>query len=322
MKIVILDADTVSQNDVSLEPITSLGDSTVYGYTAPEDIFDRIKDANIVVCNKCVITREMISKCPELKMITLFATGYNNIDVKAAAEYGVAVCNVPSYSTDSVAQHTFALMLEHFNRVGDYSRSVANGDWMKQKLFTYFYRPIFELSGMTLGIIGFGEIGRRVAQIGKAFGMEIVTYTRSPQKVDGALAKAVSLEELLKQSDVVTLHCPLNEGTERLINKETISMMKPQAILINTSRGGVIDEQALADALNAGKIAGAYIDVLTREPMDESCPLFGLPNCFMTPHIAWAPLQTRIRLIDKVAFNISSFISGTPVNCVNSIDKK
>ena len=317
MKITILDADTVSKNDVSLEPITSLGEATVYGSTDSDQIFDRIKDSEIVICNKCVISKEIITKCENLKMITLFATGYNNIDVKAAAEKGVAVCNVPAYSTNSVAQHTFAFILEHFSRVADYAQSVAQGDWMSQKLFSYFYKPIYELSGMTLGIVGFGDIGRKVAEIGRVFGMKILTYTRSPEKVGEDEAQTVTLEELLRCSDVVTLHCPLNEGTQRLINRDTLALMKPTAILVNTSRGAVVDEADLREALDNERIAGAYIDVLTKEPMAEDCPLLGAKNCVMTPHIAWAPLQTRERLIEKVAENIVMFEKGTPINKVN-----
>lgn len=317
MKITILDADTVSQNDISLQPITSLGETTVYGSTQPEEILERIKDSEVVICNKCVIDRQIIEKCSSLRLITLFATGYNNIDTQAAAEHGVTVCNVPAYSTDSVAQHTFSMILAHYNRVADYAQSVAQGDWIRQKLFTYFYRPIYELAGMTIGIVGFGDIGRKVAQIARAFGMNVVTYTRSPQKVGSEEARAVSLEELMKISDVVTLHCPLNEGTQKLINRDTLKLMKKTAILVNTSRGGVIDENDLRRALDEEMIAGAYIDVLTKEPMSGDCPLFGAKNCVITPHIAWAPLQTRQRLVAKVAENIEMFMNGTPINVVS-----
>ncbi|MBP3415120.1 MAG: D-2-hydroxyacid dehydrogenase [Clostridia bacterium] len=317
MKITILDADTVSQNDISLQPITSLGETTVYGSTQPEEILERIKDSEVVICNKCVIDRQIIEKCSSLRLITLFATGYNNIDTQAAAEHGVTVCNVPAYSTDSVAQHTFSMILAHYNRVADYAQSVAQGDWIRQKLFTYFYRPIYELAGMTIGIVGFGDIGRKVAQIARAFGMEVVTYTRSPEKVRPEEAKAVSLEDLMKISDVVTLHCPLNEGTQRLINSDTLKLMKKTAILVNTSRGGVIDENDLRRALDEEIIAGAYIDVLTKEPMSSDCLLFGAKNCVITPHIAWAPLQTRQRLVAKVAENIEMFMNGTPINVVS-----
>ncbi|MBR1738729.1 MAG: D-2-hydroxyacid dehydrogenase [Ruminococcus sp.] len=316
MKLVILDSETVSRNgDISLDPVTSLCDSTVYGFVPNDQVAERIGDADAVICNKCLITEEVFSRCPNLKYVGLFATGYNNVDTAAATRHGACVCNVPSYSTDSVAQHTFALILNHFNRIRDYAETVDRGDWVNYKLFTYFYIPTFELRGMTLGIIGFGEIGRRVAKIGEAFGMDILTYTRSPEKVTGA--KAVSLEELMRESDVVSVHCPLNEQTKELINKDTIALMKPSAYFVNTARGGIMNEADLADALNSGRIAGAGIDCLTFEPMREDCPLRGAKNCTITPHIAWAPRQTRERLIRLVAENLRAFISGSPVNKVN-----
>ena len=234
MKIVILDSETVSRGgDVSLEGICSLGETTVYGYTPNEEVAEKIGDANAVICNKCLITAEVFEKCPRLKYVGLFATGYNNVDVESAKKHGAAVCNVPSYSTDSVAQHTFALILNHFNRIREYADTVDNGDWVNYKLFTYFYIPTFELKGMTIGIVGYGDIGRRVAEIARAFGMEVLTYTRSPEKVKDA--QAVSLDELLRRSDVVTMHCPLNEGTKEIINAKTLSLMKRSAYFVNTA---------------------------------------------------------------------------------------
>lgn len=273
MKIVILDSETVSRNgDVSLEGITSLGEARVYGFTPNDEVADKIGDADAVICNKCLITEEVFKNCPNLKYVGLFATGYNNIDLAAASKHGAVVCNVPAYSTNSVAQHTFALILNHFNKIRAYADTVDNGDWVNYKLFTYFYIPTYELDGMTLGIVGFGDIGSRVAEIGKAFGMRVLTYTRSPERVD-ANAQAVSLDELLAESDVVTMHCPLTEDTAEMINKDTLAKMKPTAYFVNTARGGLVNEQELADALNNGVIAGAGIDVLTFEPMREDCAL-------------------------------------------------
>ena len=317
MKIVILDSETVCRNgDVSLDGITSQGESVIYGFTPNELVAEKIGDADAVICNKCLITEDVFEKCPNLKYVGLFATGYNNIDLKSASKHGAVVCNVPSYSTDSVAQHTFALILNHFNKIREYADTVDNGDWVNYKLFTYFYMPTYELKGMTIGIVGFGDIGKRVAEIADVFGMNVVSYTRSPEKVK-APAKAVSFEELLEISDVVTMHCPLNEGTKEMINKETLAKMKPTAYFVNTARGGVINEQDLADALNSGIIAGAGIDALTFEPMREDCPLRNAKNCTITPHIAWAPKQTRERLLEKVSENLKAFIEGKPINVVN-----
>lgn len=317
MKIVILDSETVARGgDVSLEGIISLGETTVYGYTPNDEVADRIGDADAVICNKCLITENVFERCPNLKYVGLFATGYNNVDLNAAKKHGAVVCNVPAYSTDSVAQHTFALILNHFNKIREYADTVDNGDWVNYKLFTYFYIPTYELTGMTIGIIGYGDIGRRVAEIAKAFGMNVLAYTRSHQKVK-APARAVSLDELLECSDVVTMHCPLNEGTREMINRETLAKMKSTAYFVNTARGGVMNEQDLADALNNGVIAGAGIDVLTVEPMEENCPLRNAKNCTITPHIAWAPRQTRERLLETVSENLRRWTEGDPQNVVN-----
>ena len=246
----------------------------------------------------------------------LFATGYNNVDIQAAARHGAVVCNVPAYSTNSVAQHTFALILNHFSKVREYADAVDEGAWVNYKLFSYFGIPTFELDGMTLGIIGYGDIGKKVAVIAKAFGMNVLAYTRTPSKVDEN-AKACCLDELLEKSDVITLHCPLTEQTRELINKQTRAKMKKSAFIVNTSRGGVINERDLADALNSERIAGAGIDVLTNEPMQENCALRDCKNCTITPHIAWAPKQTRERLLTIVADNIKHYIDGKPQNVVN-----
>ena len=265
MKIVVLDSETVSRNDVSLEGIKALGETEIYGYTKNHEIARRIGDADAVISNKCLITADVFEKCHNLKYVGLFATGYNNVDVEAATRHGAVVCNVPAYSTDSVAQHTFAFILNYFNRIAEYNETVQRGDWVNYKLFSYFYIPIQELTGMTLGIIGFGDIGRKVSEIAKAFGRNVIAYSRTQDKITSAGVESVSLDELLARSDVVTLHCPLNEGTKELINKETLRKMKKTALLVNTSRGGVVNEQDLADALNNDVIAHACVDVITIE---------------------------------------------------------
>ena len=317
MKIVVLDSETVSKSDVSLEGISALCETEIYGYTKNEDVADRIGDADGVICNKCLITDEVFEKCRNLKYVGLFATGYNNVDTESAKRHGAVVCNVPAYSTDSVAQHVFAFILNYFNRISEYNETVQRGDWVNYKLFSYFYIPIQEISGMTLGIIGFGDIGKKVSKIAKAFGMNVIAYSRTKEKITSAGVEAVSLDELLKRSDVVTLHCPLNEDTKELINKDTLSKMKNTALLVNTSRGGVVNEQDLADALNNDVIAHACVDVITFEPMREDCPLREAKNCTITPHIAWAPKKTRERLLEVVCENIKCYIDGNPQNVVN-----
>lgn len=316
IRLVILDSETVTRGDVSLDGITALADSSVFGYTPNEKVAEAIGDADAVICNKCLITQEVFDKCPNLKYVGLFATGYNNVDLAAASRRGAVVCNVPAYSTNAVAQHTFALILDYYNKVAEYKKTVADGDWVNYKLFSYFYIPTTEIAGLTLGIIGYGDIGRKTAEIARAFGMNVVTYTRSPQKVtDGT--RVCTLEELLSISDAVSLHCPLTPENGKMINAETLALMKPNALLVNTARGGLIDEQALADALNGGRLGGARLDTLTYEPMRENCPLRGAKNCAITPHIAWAPIETRVRLLEKVAENLKAWINGEPINVVN-----
>lgn len=316
MKIVILDSETVTRNDVSLEGITSLGDTEVFGYTPNESVTEHIGDADAVICNKCLITDEVFEKCKNLKYVGLFATGYNNVDLESAKKHGAVVCNVPAYSTNAVAQHTFAFMLNHCNKIADYAQTVDNGAWVNYKLFSYFGIPTYELAGKTIGIVGYGDIGKKVAQIAKTFDMNVVTYTRSPQKVTDD-TKVCTFDKLLEVSDFVSLHCPLTKDNEKMINADALRKMKSTALLINTARGGLVDEQALADALNNGEIAGACIDALTYEPMREDCPLRNAKNCTITPHVAWAPKETRERLLEKVAENLKCFIDGKPINVVN-----
>lgn len=315
-KIVILDSETVTRGDISLSTIEALGETRVLGFTPNDRVADEIGDADAVICNKCLITKEVFERCPNLKYVGLFATGYNNIDLGAASRNGAVVCNVPAYSTFAVAQHTFALILEHYNRTAEYARSVDEGGWINYKLFSYFYMTTRELAGKTFGVVGYGDIGSRAAQIARAFGMNVITHTRTPSRITDGTPN-ITLEQLLRQSDIVSLHCPLTSENERMINEQTLSLMKPTALLINTARGGLVDEQALADALNSGAIAGAGIDTLTYEPMREDCSLYRAKNCIVTPHIAWAPAETRERLIAEVTENLRAWIDGCPRNVVN-----
>lgn len=315
MKIVILDQKTVTKGDISLKPIEDLGDVVSYDLSGEEDIVEKIDDAEIVLCNKVSIREDVINKCKNLRYIGVFATGYNNIDLEAARNKGIVVCNAPSYSTDAVAQHTFAFILHFMNNVAIYNQSVQEGNWINSQTFSYFTYPISELAGMTLGIIGFGNIGRKVAKIARVFGMEVLVYTRTKKNVDGI--KFVSEEELFKRSDILSIHCPLTEDTRNFVNKDKLKLMKSSAIIINTARGPIINEQDLADALNCERILGAGLDVLSREPMREDNPLKSAKNCVITPHIGWAPKQARERLIGIVADNIKHFIDGDPVNVVN-----
>lgn len=314
MKTVILDRCTVTKGDVDLAPLSVFGETAYYDMLPKEKIIEALQGADAVVCNKSVIDREIID-ATSLKFIGLFATGYNNIDIIYAREKGIAVCNVPGYSTDSVTQVTMSFLLELACNTSRYARSVADGDWKRASQFSYFDFPITEISGKTLGIYGLGTIGQSVARAALAFGMRVIAYTRTQRAVDGI--ELVSEKELFENSDFLTLHCPLTDKTAKLINTETLALMKPTAYLINTSRGGVIDEYALADALKRGKIAGAALDVLTYEPMAADCPLFGIENCMITPHIAWASLESRTRLIDRVADNLRAFCEGAPINVVN-----
>ncbi len=314
MKIVITDASTVTGGDLSFDILNKFGQVEIYDLTTPEELPARIKDADIVLCNKTPMTAEAMSDAKNLKYIGLFATGYNNIDLEYTHSKGITVCNVPGYSTEAVAQHTFAFILELLCRVGDYNDTVKQGDWVKSRTFSYFPIPLFELNGKTMGVVGMGSIGARVVDIALAFGMKVLVYKRS--KINDNRVTQVSLDELLKNSDIVSLHCPLNKDSENMMNKEAFAKMKDGAVFINTARGGLVDEIALRDALVSKKLLGAGLDVLRQEPMDKNCPLLGIENCIITPHIAWAGLETRKRLMEIVASNIAAFASGKPVNTV------
>lgn len=314
MKIVILDAATVTANDISFDCFDRFGEVVAYDLTPQEKLVERIIDADMVITNKCVLTARIMEQAKKLKYIGLFATGYNNIDVEYANAHNITVCNAPGYSTQAVAQHTFAFILAILNRVGEYNETVKNGDWIKSRTFSYFPLPLSELDNKTIGIVGYGAIGRRVGEIAKAFNMRVLVNNRS--RVNDDTVTQVSLDELLKRSDIVTLHCPLNKDSENIMNESAFSKMKNGAIFINTARGGMVDEAALKNALESGKLKGAGIDVLRKEPMDAECPLFNVKNCYITPHVAWAGVETRERLMQVVCDNIKAFIEGKPQNKV------
>lgn len=315
MKIVLTDCSTVSTGDLDLSSLERFGEVVYYPETAPEQTAERIKDADVVVLNKTVLGKAELEGAKNLKLIALFATGYNNIDVTYARERGIAVANAGSYSTSAVAQQVFSFILNHASRVAEYDADVKDGAWIRSRLFCFFARHTEELCGKTLGIFGYGAIGKRVAEIAKAFEMRVLVNTRTPQ-VDPSV-EFVDFDTLLRESDYLSVNCPLNDGTREKFNADAFSKMKNGAYFINTARGGVINEQALADALNCGHLSGAGVDVLTVEPMRDDCVLLRAKNITFTPHVAWAPLQTRQRLLGIVEDNIESFMSGTPKNIVN-----
>ncbi|MCQ2469660.1 MAG: D-2-hydroxyacid dehydrogenase [Ruminococcus sp.] len=316
MKIAVLDWYTVSvSGDISSDILKEFGDVNIISLTPPEKTAEFIGDAEIVLCNKVLITKEVIDACPNIRYIGLFATGFNNVDIEYAAEKGIVVCNAGQYSTNAVAQQTFAYILDHFSKIRDYDKAVRNGEWERSPAFSYFPVPTYELSGKTLSIVGYGSIGRKVAEIGSAFGMNIVISTRTvPENCPYEVTDIMTAAE---KADVMTFHCPLTDKTKGIINTELLSHMKSSAVLINTSRGGVVCEKDLADALENGRISAAYLDVLEKEPMSPDTPLKNIPNCIITPHTAWAALETRQRLVDIVCGNIRAWLGGCPQNKVN-----
>lgn len=315
-KIVVLDGFTLNSGDLSWKGLQQLGNLTVHDRTAEQDVVARCKNATIVVTNKVPLTRAMLQQLPQLRLITVLATGYNIVDVDAAKEQGVVVCNVPAYGTASVAQHTFALLLELTNHVGLHAQSVAAGEWQRSLDFAYTKKGLMELEDKTLGIVGFGNIGQRTARIGGALGMRIWYNSRTKKETD--LGTFVDLETLFSQSDVVSLHCPLTAENKEFVDKHLLERMKPTAFLINTARGQLINETDLADALNTGRIAGAALDVVSVEPPKEDNPLLHARNCIFTPHIAWMSFEARQRIMTVTALNIEAFLKGKPVNVVNA----
>lgn len=317
-KIVILDGYAANPGDLSWDGLRQFGELTIYDRTAREDIVSRIGDAGIIFTNKTPITKETLEACPQLKMIGVLATGFNIIDIQAAKERGVTVCNVPDYSTVSVAQLVFAMLLEICHHVGHHSATVHAGRWSSNPDFCFWDYPLMELAGKTMGIVGYGRIGQAVARLALAFGMQVIASSRSAvpgTEKDGV--RFVTREELLKSADVVSLHCPLTPETEGLINRASIEWMKHGAILINTGRGPLVVEKDLADALNAGRLYAAGLDVAAQEPIPKDSPLIGAKNCFITPHIAWATFEARRRLVDITVENLRSFLEGKPVHVVN-----
>lgn len=315
MKLVITDAGTVFDSNVKPDIFTQFGQMESYHLLAYEEIAEAIREANVVFCNKCVMDAHTLRFADHLKYIGLFATGYNNIDLSVCREKGITVCNAGSYSTDAVAQHTFALILEWYSRVGIYRNFVSEGGWIASDTFSPFICDHHELYGKTIGIVGFGSIGAKVAKIAQAFGLNVLAYNRSPRQSEGVTF--VSLMELLSASDIVSIHCPLNEDSREMFGKFQFAAMKKTALFVNTARGGVVKEPELRDALLSGEIAGATIDVLTEEPMRKKCVLTDIPNCIITPHVAWAPVETRQRLIHIVADNLQAFLKGQPKNVVS-----
>ena len=312
MKIVLTDAQTVLDNLVNADILKQFGEVEEYGLLRYDEVAEKIADADMVVCNKTLLDKNTLRLAKNLKYIGLFATGYNNIDIDYCKAHNIAVCNAGSYSTNAVAQHTFALILEHFNNTSNYNKYVQDGRWKRSKTFSPFVYPLSELAGKTLGIVGFGNIGRAVAKIANAFEMRVIAYNRSEKQADEV--EFVSFETLLEQSDIVSVHCPLNSESENMFDKNAFAKMKKGALFVNTARGGVMVEQDLFDALQSGHLGGAAIDTLKAEPMEEDCILMGAKNCIMTPHIAWAPVETRVRLMNIVADNIRAFLNGTPQN--------
>ncbi len=314
IKLTILDGHAVNPGDLSWDMFKEFADVTVYERTPKELLIDRIGNSDAIFLNKINITEEVLSACPNLKYIGVLATGYNVIDLEAARKRNIIVTNIPAYSTDSVAQHVFSLILHFTNHVAIHNDSVFKGDWVTCPDFCYWNKSLIELNGKTLGIFGYGNIGKKVVQIAEAFGMKVICCTRTQKP---GMPESVTFEDLFKRSDFISLHAPLTEQTKNIINKDTLSLMKKSAFLINTARGGFVVEKDLANALNDGVIAGYAADVASSEPMEKDCPLLSAKNCVITPHIAWAPLETRSRLQGIALDNLKNFLNGTPVNVVS-----
>ncbi|MBQ6475079.1 MAG: D-2-hydroxyacid dehydrogenase [Clostridia bacterium] len=318
MKIVVLDGYTLNPGDLDWNGLEALGELTVYDRTAPEDVIARIGDAELIYTNKTVISREILDACPSVKFIGVLATGYNVVDTEAAKEKGIPVCNVPTYGTTAVAQYTFALLLEICHHVWAHSEAVKAGAWASCPDFCFWNYPLFELAGKTLGIIGYGRIGQTVGQIAQAFGMKVLAVDGHVRpELENENMKYVELDELFKEADVISLHCPLFPSTQGIINKENIAKMKDGVIILNDSRGPLIVEQDLFDALESGKVAYAASDVVSTEPIKDDNVLLKAKNMIITPHIAWAPKEARKRLMDVAVADLAAFLAGEPINVVN-----
>lgn len=318
MKIVILDGFTENPGDLSWDGFRNLGELTVYDRT-PDDfdtVVKRIGNNQAVIVNKVKITKEILDACPNIEYIGVLATGFNVVDTVAAAERGIPVCNVPTYGTAAVAQFTFALILEYCHHVGHHSDAVKQGRWTNSKDFCFWDYPLTELKGKTLGLVGYGRIGRTVGTIANAFGMHVIVYDKI-MSLDSEIAEYADLAELYSRADIVSLHCPLTKDNEKMLDKNAFDMMKDGVIVINTSRGGLIDENALKDALDSGKVSFAAVDVVSEEPIKPDNPLLRADNCIITPHIAWASKESRKRLMDTAVMNLLSYLDGEPINVVN-----
>ena len=319
MKIVVLDGYAGNPGDLSWDAMGNLGELTVYDRTPadPDLVIERIGDAEIVFTNKTPLSRQILTACPNLKFVGILATGYNIVDVDTAKELGIPVCNVPGYSTDAVAQMTLALLLEICHHVAHHSQQVHAGQWSSARDFCFWDYPLIELAGKTMGIVGFGSIGRKVGTLAKCLGMKVLATGSRPTEEGKAIGEYVDLDTLLRESDVISLHCPLFPENREMINKDSIAKMKDGAILLNTARGALIVEQDVADALNSGKLYAAGMDVAAVEPLPATSPLIGAKNCIMTPRIAWATKEARQRLMDIAVHNLESFLAGKPENVVN-----
>ena len=317
MKIVVVDCHTLNPGDLSWEPLERLGTCEFYERSSDDQIIPRCKDAQIILTNKALVVRKHIEKLPELKYIGVTATGYNNVDIQAAKERGIVVTNVPTYGTASVAQMAFAHILNLTQHVGHHAQTVRHGRWNKAVDFCYWDYPLIELVGLTLGVVGFGRIGQASAKLGQAFGMKILAHDVFVPDPMPEGVEMVSLERIFSESDILTLHCPLTAENYRMVNARNLALMKPTAFLINTSRGQLVNEQDLLEALNSGRIAGAGLDVLEEEPPKIDHPLFKARNCFITPHIAWATRSARSRMLATTVENIEAYLAGKPQNVVN-----
>jgi len=319
MKIVVLDGHTLNPGDLSWSGLERLGETIVYDRTPVDEIIERVGDAEIVYTNKTPLSKKTLEKLPNVKFIGVLATGYNIVDVDAARQLGIVVTNVPTYGTAAVAQFTFALLLELCHHVWIHSEAVKRGEWTNCPDFCFWNYPLIELSGKTMGIIGFGRIGQSVGRIAQAFGMKVLAYDKDQNKdLESDTIRYAALDELLRESDVISLHCPLFDSTRGIINRNTIAKMKDGVMIINTARGPLIVSEDLAEALNSGKVAGAALDVLETEPPRMDNPLLAAKNCIITPHIAWAPKESRQRLMDIAVANLEAFLAGRPVNIVNA----
>jgi len=317
MKIVVLDGYTLNPGDLSWDALKALGDTEIYDRTLPEQVVERSRGAEVLLVNKVVIDRAIMDQLPDLKFICVLATGYNVIDVEAAKEKGILVSNIPTYGTQSVAQMVMAHLLNLTQHVGHHAETVRQGRWSRSEDWCYWDYPLIELYGLTMGVVGFGRIGRNSASVAKAFGMKVVAYDEYVKDSGDPEIEMVDFETLLRRSDAVTFHTPLTPETEKMLNAETIKLMKPTAFVINTSRGPVIDSQALADALNSDRLAGAGLDVLDVEPPPPDHPLLTAKNCYITPHISWATRSARARLMQTAVDNVAGYIKGQPQNVVN-----